>query len=522
MSCKTLAGRVKLWHAEGRAIMEQIISFFYTVGIIVLVILFFNLMIFVHELGHFLAGKWRGAYIDRFQIWFGKPIWQKEIGGVKWGLGWIPAGGFVSLPQMDDTEEMQDELPPQEDAKRTRTLMEGIEGKADRPDGKLEPLKPLDKVIIAAAGPFFSLLLAYVFAVIVWCVGKPSTAHIDTTIGYLLPNAPAAQAGLLPGDKILAIDGQKVTKWVGNMEGVTELVAMSEHEKITFDVLRTTADGKQEKLSIQSGFEVPETSLWQRSALRKVGILPAVPAIIGKIIEGSPAAKSGLQPGQRVVALNGAPIYAPYAILAASEEAKEMTLTVESADGSRSDVTICPALPTNWQGKEGATPILGLTWANTMGDIELEHPSPQAQVNQSLKWMGDTLEKVCAPGSNIGVQHLSGPVGIGSYIYKMLDTENGVGWRLVLWFAVVLNVNLAVLNMLPLPVVDGGHVVLGFIEMIRRKPINSRILNSIFMGFIMLLFGFFIFVTLMDIGDLLGGEKEPEELPVPVFSNAEN
>lgn len=483
------------WRAD---IMEQIISILYTIGIIVLVILFFNLMIFVHELGHFLAGKWRGAYIDRFQIWFGKPIWQKEIGGVKWGLGWIPAGGFVSLPQMED--------------------MEGIEGEADVPTG-LKPLKAVDKVIIAAAGPFFSLLLAYVFAVIVWGVGKPSTANIGTTIGYIQPDAPAAQAGLLPGDKILAIDGQEVTKWVGNMEGVSELIAMSEHEKITFDIERQAADGSKQELSLQCGYHVPETTLWQRSALRKVGIMPATPAIIGKIIADSPAAKSGLQTGQKIIALNGSPIYTPYTVSAASAEGKEMILTVETPEGKQSEVKLYPELPKNWHGKEGATPILGLNWANPVGEIELEHPTPQAQVNQSLKWMGDTLEKVCAPGSNIGVQHLSGPVGIGSYIYKMMDAENGMGWRLVLWFAVVLNVNLAVLNMLPLPVVDGGHVVLGIIEMIRKKPINSRILNSIFMGFIMLLMGFFVFVTLMDIGDLVSGDGEPEELPPPIFSD---
>ena len=124
--------------------MDAILSTLQTIGIILLVILFFNLMIFVHELGHFLAGKWRGAYIDRFQIWFGKPIWSKTINGVRWGLGWLPLGGFVSLPQMED--------------------MESIEGKADLPKD-LKKLKAIDKVIIAAAGPLFSLLLAYVFAV---------------------------------------------------------------------------------------------------------------------------------------------------------------------------------------------------------------------------------------------------------------------------------------------------------------------------------------------------------------------
>ncbi len=480
------------------SIMEHILSTLYTIGIIALVILFFNLMIFVHELGHFLAGKWRGAYIDRFQIWFGKPIWQKEISGVKWGLGWIPAGGFVSLPQMED--------------------MEKIEGEADVPEG-LKPLKALDKVIIAAAGPFFSLLLAYVFAVIVWGVGKPATADINTTIGYVMPDSPAAVAGLLPGDTITAIDGQTVSKWMGNMEGVTELVAMSENEQITFDIIRKDANGAEQKLTLRSGYQVPETSLWQRSAMRKVGIMPAAPACIDKVLPDSPAAKCGIAPGECITRLNGQAIYTPYAINAASAEGKDMQLTLRAKDGTERDITICPSLPHNWQGKEGATPILGISWAGTIKDMSLEHPTPQAQVNQSLKWMGDTLEKVCAPGSSIGVQHLSGPVGIGSYIYKMMDAENGMGWRLVLWFAVVLNVNLAVLNMLPLPVVDGGHVVLGIVEMIRRKPINSKVLDSIFMGFIMLLLGFFVFVTLMDIGDLVSGDGEPEELPTPIFSD---
>lgn len=81
--------------------LDTFLSYLNTAWLIFMVVMFFNVMIFVHELGHFLAGKWRGAHIDRFQIWFGKPIWKKTIGGVQYGLGWIPAGGFVSLPQLE-------------------------------------------------------------------------------------------------------------------------------------------------------------------------------------------------------------------------------------------------------------------------------------------------------------------------------------------------------------------------------------------------------------------------------------
>jgi regulator of sigma E protease len=117
------------------------------------VILLFNLLIFVHELGHFLAARWRGLHVDRFAIWFGKPIWRRKIGGVEYALGWIPAGGYVALPQM--------------------APMEAIEGKADDRPETLAPVSAMDKIIVAFAGPLFSFLLAVVFAVIVWGVGRP-------------------------------------------------------------------------------------------------------------------------------------------------------------------------------------------------------------------------------------------------------------------------------------------------------------------------------------------------------------
>ncbi len=476
--------------------MDAILSTLQTIGIILLVILFFNLMIFVHELGHFLAGKWRGAYIDRFQIWFGKPIWSKTINGVRWGLGWLPLGGFVSLPQMED--------------------MESIEGKADLPKD-LKKLKAIDKVIIAAAGPLFSLLLAYVFAVIVWCVGKPEAEVQGTRIGYIFPNSPAIAAGLLPGDRVLAIDGQTVTKWAGNMEGVRELVAMSEGEKIRFTVARPQADGSEQTIDIECGYKVPETAWWQRTAMRQVGILSTQPTVVGKIHPGSPAEQAGLQSGQTIVAVNGNAVYTTFPIKEVADKGAPMELTLRNTDGSTTTATVTPAVPTNWQGQPGAYPILGFTWQSAMANIQFEHPSPQAQVTQSLKWMKDTLAKVCAPGSSIGMEHLSGPVGIGSYMYQMFQAGDGIGWRLVLWFAVVLNVNLAVLNILPLPVVDGGHVVLGLIEMAIGRPVSSKFLDWIFNGFVLLLMAFFIFVTFKDVGDLVGGE-DAVELPEPIFS----
>ena len=128
----------------------------------------FNLLILVHEIGHFLAAKWRGLVIDELGIWFGKPLWKKKIGGVNYSFGSIPFGGFVKLPQMSP--------------------METIEGESEIKPEDLPRISALSKIIVAFAGPLFSFGLACVFAIIVWQVGRPvSETEKTTTVGYVLP-----------------------------------------------------------------------------------------------------------------------------------------------------------------------------------------------------------------------------------------------------------------------------------------------------------------------------------------------
>src|SRR5881398_1349833 len=120
--------------------------------VIIEVLVIFNLLIVVHELGHFLAARWRGLYIEKFGVWFGQPLWKKTINGVQYSLGSLPFGGFVALPQ----------LAP----------MDIIEGKADVDRARLPKIYALDKIIVAIAGPLFSFLLAVVFAVFIWIEGR--------------------------------------------------------------------------------------------------------------------------------------------------------------------------------------------------------------------------------------------------------------------------------------------------------------------------------------------------------------
>src|SRR5437763_9706278 len=121
--------------------------------VIIEVLVIFNLLIVVHEIGHFLAARWRGLYIEKFGVWFGKPLWKKKISGVEYSLGSLPFGGFVALPQ----------LAP----------MDIIEGKADVDREQLPPISALDKIIVAVAGEFFRLVLSFIFAVIIVVGGFP-------------------------------------------------------------------------------------------------------------------------------------------------------------------------------------------------------------------------------------------------------------------------------------------------------------------------------------------------------------
>src|SRR5579863_10368469 len=189
-------------------------NFVKSVAVILEVLVLFNLLIFVHELGHFLAARWRGLKIERFAIWFGTPIWKKKINGVEYALGTIPAGGYVSLPQM--------------------ASMEAIEGKTESSAEQLPPISALDKIIVAVAGPLFSFMLACLFAVVVWGVGRPG-GDVDhsTTIGWVDPTGPAWKAGLRPLDKIIDIDGHKVSQFAPPSEdSITWRIVTSEGTNI--------------------------------------------------------------------------------------------------------------------------------------------------------------------------------------------------------------------------------------------------------------------------------------------------
>ncbi|HEY5707507.1 MAG TPA: RIP metalloprotease RseP [Terrimicrobiaceae bacterium] len=443
------------------------------------VILLFNLLILVHELGHFLAARWRGLVVEKFAIWFGKPIWSKTVNGVEYRLGSIPAGGFVAIPQ----------LAP----------MEALEGRVETDRGQLPAVKPLDKIIVAAAGPAFSLGLAFLMAVIVWFVGKPESESDTTVIGYVKPGGPAESAGLRVGDRILAVDGQRVHRFMGGTDGVKWRVIRSEGSTIPFQI-----DRNGEILTIDSGWAKPATASWRRPALREVQIGPRIVPGVGFVLRGSIAEKAGLRADDLIVAVNGKPILNLEEIVPFLREnaAKSIALTV-----NRKGETVPLELPVPSATAENPNlPMeLGIDW----GRVVFSHPTPWSQVKDAATSIFRMVGALLSPKSDVKAAHFSGPVGIMRLYYQVFETN--YGWQLALSLSVLINVNLAILNLLPFPVLDGGHIVLAIIEGIRRKPINVRVLEAVQTACAVLLIGFMLYVTFFDVGDMFA--PRPKESP---------
>ena len=462
----------------------QVLRFLF---ILLEVIVLFNLLIIVHELGHFLAARWRGLVIEKFGVWFGKPIWKKTINGVQYSLGSIPFGGFVALPQ----------LAP----------MDIIEGKVDVDRAQLPRISAIDKIIVAVAGPLFSLLLALAFACIVWAVGHPvSEADTTTVVGYMQADSPAAKAGLQPGDKILAVDGEPVSRFSGMTNSVVWNVVRSEGDTIPIKVERNGA-----VLDFNVTPYKAETSGWRRKSVRQILMAPAQTAIIDKVVPGSPAAAAGLRHGDVVRGYNGMAIYHPAAIGDYIEKNPDRPVTLQVLrDGKLMEPTLQPAMVAVDEKK----PRLGISW-DANGRMSVAHPGPVEQVYKSVTSTLNTIGAVASPKSDIKLQHMSGPVGIGRIYYLLFEADRG--WQLALWFSVILNVNLAILNMLPIPVLDGGHIVLAIVESIRRKPVNMRILEAVQTACAVLIIGYMAYVSFFDIGDLFGrnNDDEPAQRSAP-------
>lgn len=446
-------------------------SLFGSLWAIFLIVLFFGGSIFVHELGHFLAARRRGVKVSRFSIGFGPAIWSRTgKDGVEYRLSWIPLGGYVALPQLAD--------------------MAAIEGESDASTAALPPISYSTRIIVFAAGAFFNVLFAFVLAGILWVAGQPTSEDMSTTrIGYIsktIPLAdgttvpsPASEAGLQVGDAIRAIDGSKVDDWPELLQTLVTSAGMADdgRRRAVFTVER---DGKLIDLPVYPRLSGEDN-------VRRVGILAAYTPIVAQVPDDSYAKKLGLQAEDKLVRLDGAPLFnlVPVVDAMQAKEPRSFTLTIDRPTGEMTIVV--PA-----DRPKDTPPLFGAAYRTTFG---LKHVNPVQQIVNQVAMTWRTLWSLVHPQSDIGISKLSGPIGIG----KIYWDASEAGIRYVIWIAILVNVNLAIFNLLPIPVLDGGHMLFATIGKLRGRALPPNFIAATQSVFIVLLFTMILYVSVFDV-----------------------
>ncbi len=448
---------------------ETLSSFFGDLWSVAMIVLFFGGSIFVHELGHFLAARRRGVKVSRFSIGFGPKIFSWTRDGIEYRVSWLPLGGYVALPQLAD--------------------LGAIEGEP----GDAEPLPPVSyttRMIVFAAGAFCNVLFAFLLACVLWIAGQATSEDLATTrIGYVTKTisledgttvpSPAQEAGLRPGDTIRALDGVAVSDWPSLLQTLVTSAGMA-------------ADGRRKTIfSIERDGRMLDLPVYPRLSgednVRKVGIAAAYTLVVASVPDKSFAQTIGLAAGDKLTAINGAPLVHPLALMDAMQAKVpgEFILTVQRGDRSVA-LTVPAARPKD-------TPaLLGAAYRS---NFALIHPNPFEQLNTQFTMTVRVLWSLLQPHSDIGISKLSGPVGIGKIYWDAAQA----GIRYVIWIAILVNVNLAIFNLLPIPVLDGGHMLFATIGKIRGRALPVNFIAATQSVFIVLLFTMILYVSVFDV-----------------------
>lgn len=460
--------------------MEKLLS----IGLVaVAVILMFGASVFVHEFGHFWVARRRRMKVEEFAIGCGPKVFSWVRDGVlySWRLFPGPIGGFVKLPQMATSE--------------------WAEGKSN--SGDLPPAPPWSKILVAFAGPFMNVVFAFLIAGLIYFIGLPVLVN-PSVIGRVDPESAEAKLGIRQGDRIVEINGKSVKSW----EEINMITVLGRT-----NVFRVVIE--------RDGIRTPYTltaRVHEELGLKWLNLDPADHPVVGAVEPGMPAEKAGLLKGDRFVSFDGVPVVSQEHLIELVKKSEgQLSTVVVDRDGKTISMEVTPRYdPKTKRGR------MGVVFAGGVYEVIRPGPTPLEQFkkvwDQTVGVLGALMN---SKQTGVRASDLSGPVGILSMLAVQVKTD----FRLALSFLVLLNLNLAILNLLPIPVLDGGHILEAIIEAILGRPLNWKVMYYAKTAFFCLLITFMLYVTFFDFRRLslfralLERESQVENVIRPATTN---
>ena len=437
--------------------------------IVVAAILLLGPLIAIHEFGHYFVARKLGVKVLVYSIGFGPTIlkWTSKKSGIQYQLSALPLGGYVKM--LDERE--------------------GNVAEADLPYA-FNRQPPWKRIAIVAAGPLINLIFAIL---LFWVLFLPAQEQLNTRVGKVLADTPAAAAQMQVGDKITAIDGTPVTTW----------------EKLNFALVdRVGETGKIQVQAERAGeiktFSLPIQNFLNDQSQSPLDVLgftpyrPQIPAIVSKLSEDGAAIRQGMQVGDQIIAIDGVKMNDWYDVVQVVQASPEKLLKVDVLRNNQ--VVQLQVMPQGKRDNMGnVSGVLGVQ--SDPGKIVIPEDYKQTiqySPSEALFMAVDKTGQLSSMILNsivkmvrglIGLDNLSGPITIA----KVAGQSAEMGWQTFISFMALMSVSLGILNLLPIPMLDGGHLVYYFIELIRGKPVSEQIqlvglkIGMVLLGSMMLL-----------------------------------
>ncbi|MBU4211091.1 MAG: RIP metalloprotease RseP [Verrucomicrobia bacterium] len=436
---------------------------FHGIYVTVIVLLLFGVSIFAHELGHFITARVFGMVVEVFSLGFGPSIWKKKYRGTLYKIGIFPIGGYVALPQMDPTEALPTVKPKQTDVTAGTPANEP----ATPPPKPLPAVAPWKKIVVAAAGAAGNMVLAVIIAWIVYLGGKPSTpGERCAVIGFVDTNSVAYTSGMRIGDEILAVNDVPVTTWNNVIQ-----------ENARFETVRFAVRTPIGTNMITVPTEKNALGFRMVKGLREVSLCKVM-AVEAK----SSAAQAGVHPEDVIARFNDVTVLSvEHLISLVSARPDTPTPLAVERGGEILTLTVSPQLdPALGRAR------IGIRFDPMAVDYDqVVHIPPSVQLKNHATMILRVVRALVSKEARHTVEGLGGPPMI---LYMIQDAVRK-GIMIALWFMCFLNVNLAIINLLPIPVLDGGHIMFSLWELVTRRPIHPKLIAWIHQVF------FFLFIA---------------------------